>query len=76
LPARTATRSFQGCVEGGAPALWLPAESLGHTGAASGLVAAAWLREAQRLGYAPGFNSLCQLAGDDGQRAAIAFTYL
>lgn len=67
-------RSFQGCVE--APALWLPAESLGHTGAASGLIAAAWLRQAQRLGYAPGFNSLCQLAGDDGQRAAIAFTYL
>lgn len=67
-------RSFQDCVE--APALWLPAESLGHTGAASALVAAAWLREAQRLGYAPGFNSLCQLTSDDGQRAAIAFTYL
>ena len=67
-------RSFQGCVD--APALWLPAESLGNTGAASGLVAAAWLREAQRLSYAPGFSSLCQLASDDGQRAAIAFTYI
>lgn len=67
-------RGFQSCMD--APALWLPAESLGHTGAASGLIAAAWLREAQRLRYAPGFNSLCQLAGDDGQRAAIAFTYL
>jgi 3-oxoacyl-[acyl-carrier-protein] synthase I len=67
-------RAYQSCPE--TPALWLPAESLGHTGAASGLIAAAWLREAQRLGYAPGFNSLCQLAGDAGQRAAIAFAYL
>lgn len=72
--ALASLRAFQDCPA--SPALWLPAESLGNTGAASGLIALAWLLQAQQLDYAPGLNTLCQLQGDDGQRAAVALTWL
>lgn len=72
--ALSSLRAFQECPV--APALWLPAESLGNTGAVSGLIATAWLHQAHLHDYAPGFNTLCQLQADDGQRAALTFTYL
>lgn len=67
-------RAFQECPT--SPELWLPAESLGNTGAVSGLIALAWLLHAQQMDYAPGFNTLCQFQGDDGQRAALALTWI
>jgi len=67
-------RAFQECAT--SPALWLPAESLGNTGAVSGLIALAWLLQAQQMDYAPGFNTLCQFQGDDGARAALALTWV
>lgn len=68
-----ALRVFQGCVH--PPELWLPAESLGATGAATGVLMLAWLRQAHLKDYAPGWNSVCHLANDDGWRAAVALTW-
>ncbi len=50
---------------------WLPAESIGHVGAAASVVALAWLKVAQDKGYAPGVCSLCHFADDDGERVAV-----
>jgi 3-oxoacyl-[acyl-carrier-protein] synthase-1 len=49
--------------------LWLPAESLGETGAASGLVALAWASMAMRHGYAPGPRALISTSDSAGERA-------
>lgn len=51
--------------------LWLPAESLGDTGAASGAMALAWLHEAAQRGYTGCRYALCHFANDDGHRAAL-----
>lgn len=50
--------------------LWLPAESVGEVGAASGPLALgiAWM--AARKGYAPGPGVLCHFSNDAGARAA------
>ncbi|OJH41955.1 hypothetical protein [Cystobacter ferrugineus] len=50
--------------------LWLPAESLGETGAASGLVALAWACVAMSHGYAPGPRALISTSDLAGGRAA------
>jgi len=50
--------------------LWLPSESLGETGAASGLVGLAWAAVAMRRGYAPGPRALISAADAAGGRAA------
>ena len=49
--------------------LWLPAECLGETGAASGLVALAWASMAMRHGYAPGPRALISTSDWAGERA-------
>jgi 3-oxoacyl-[acyl-carrier-protein] synthase I len=51
--------------------LWLPAESLGDTGAASGAIALAWLHEAALRGYTGSRYALCHFSNDDGHRAAL-----
>lgn len=51
--------------------LWLPAESLGDTGAASGAMALAWLHEAAQRGYTSSDYALCHFSNDDGHRAAL-----
>ncbi|NTX41324.1 hypothetical protein HUA78_43535 [Myxococcus sp. CA033] len=50
--------------------LWLPAESLGETGAASSMVALAWAAVAMRHGYAPGPRALISASDVAGDRAA------
>lgn len=56
----------------GKPAVcWLPAESLGHVGAAAGVVGLAWLKVAQERGYTPGPRGLCHVADDEGDRVAV-----
>lgn len=51
--------------------LWLPAESVGDTGASSGLLQLAWLSQAFERGYAPGPRALCFLSGQGSERAVI-----
>ncbi|MEY4561752.1 MAG: hypothetical protein RLZZ618_1029 [Pseudomonadota bacterium] len=55
--------------------LWHPAESIGETGAASGLAVLAALDAACRKGYAPGRRAVAHFANDGGQRAAAIFEY-
>jgi 3-oxoacyl-[acyl-carrier-protein] synthase-1 len=55
-------------------ALWLPAESVGETGAAAGALATAWFVDALAHGYSPGPTALCHLSDSDGGRAALILT--
>jgi 3-oxoacyl-[acyl-carrier-protein] synthase-1 len=54
--------------------LWLPAESVGETGAASALVAMNLAATAAANGYAPGSVALLHFSGDDESRAAAVFS--
>jgi 3-oxoacyl-[acyl-carrier-protein] synthase-1 len=51
--------------------LWIPAESVGETGAAVGTIGLAWLLEAAQRGYTSSRYALCHYANDDGRRAAL-----
>lgn len=51
--------------------LWLPAESLGDTGAAAGLCGALWAMAAWARGYAPGPHAVVCAGNDQGARAAV-----
>lgn len=55
--------------------LWMLADSLGETGAAAGLLALAWAYAAAHKGYAPSFNMLCLMAGDEGERSAALLSF-
>ncbi len=50
--------------------LWLPAECIGHVGAAAGLVQIAWAIQAAARGYLPGSPILCTVGNFAGERAA------
>jgi 3-oxoacyl-[acyl-carrier-protein] synthase-1 len=52
--------------------LWHPAESIGESGAVSGIVCLAIARMASVKGYAPGRGVLMHFANDGGHRVAIA----
>jgi 3-oxoacyl-[acyl-carrier-protein] synthase I len=49
--------------------LWLPAESLGEVGAASGLCQLVWAAQAFERGYAVGGRALCCTSSVGGERA-------
>jgi 3-oxoacyl-[acyl-carrier-protein] synthase-1 len=51
--------------------LWLPAASLGHTGAAAGLCSLLWAMAAWSRDYAPGPRALACAGNDQGARAAV-----
>jgi 3-oxoacyl-[acyl-carrier-protein] synthase-1 len=51
--------------------LWHPADGIGDTGAAAGLMCLAVARAAATLGYAPGRGVLLHLSADDGTRGAV-----
>ena len=51
--------------------LWHPAECIGETGAAIGIVCLAVALASIEKGYAPGRGLLVHTSGDSGQRAAI-----
>ena len=51
--------------------LWHPADCVGETGAAAGLICLALARIAAVIGYAPGRGALLHFASDDGSRAAV-----
>lgn len=51
--------------------LWLPAASLGDTGAAAGLCSLLWALAAWRRDYAPGPRALACAGNEQGSRAAI-----
>ena len=51
--------------------LWLPAESLGDTGAAAGLCGLIWATAAWQRGYAPGPCALACAGNEQGARAAV-----
>src|SRR5690606_31107041 len=51
--------------------LWLPAESIGHVGAAAGLIQIAWAIQAATRGYLPGSPVLCTARNFAGERAAV-----
>jgi 3-oxoacyl-[acyl-carrier-protein] synthase I len=51
--------------------LWHPADCVGETGAAAGLICLAVARMAAVVGYAPGRGALLHFASDDGSRAAV-----
>ena len=51
--------------------LWLPAASLGDTGAAAGLCSLLWAMAAWSRDYAPGPRALACAGNDQGARAAI-----
>ena len=51
--------------------LWLPAESLGETGAAAGLCSLLWAMAAWQRGYAPGPRALACAGNQQGARAAV-----
>lgn len=55
--------------------LWCMADTLGETGAAAGLLAIAWAYASAYKHYLPASNSLCLLAGDEGERAALSLCY-
>jgi 3-oxoacyl-[acyl-carrier-protein] synthase-1 len=55
--------------------IWHPAESIGETGAASGLAVLALADAACRKGYAPGPGILTHFGTDDGQRAAVVLRF-
>lgn len=50
--------------------LWLPAESLGHVGAAAGLAQVIWAIQASARGYLPGPRVLCMASNFSGERGA------
>ncbi|HLT35063.1 MAG TPA: hypothetical protein VK034_02235 [Enhygromyxa sp.] len=50
---------------------WLPAECIGHVGAAAGLVQIAWAIQAAARGYLPGSPVLCTTRNFAGERAAV-----
>jgi 3-oxoacyl-[acyl-carrier-protein] synthase-1 len=50
--------------------LWLPAESIGETGAAASVVALVLAAVGMRRGYAPGQRALICASSDEGDRAA------
>lgn len=52
--------------------IWHPAESIGDTGAAAGLVQLAWASAANSRRYAPGSRVLCFTSALAGRRAAVA----
>jgi 3-oxoacyl-[acyl-carrier-protein] synthase-1 len=54
--------------------LWLPAESVGETGAAAGGLAAAWFADAVTHGYSPGRTAVCHFSDADGKRAALVLS--
>lgn len=51
--------------------LWLPAETLGDTGAAAGLCSLLWAMAAWQRGYAPGPRTLACAGNEDGARAVV-----
>ena len=51
--------------------LWLPALTLGDTGAAAGLCGLSLILHAYKRGYFPGRLAIAYSAADEGQRAAI-----
>ena len=51
--------------------LWLPAETLGDTGAAAGLCGLLWAMAAWKRNYAPGPRVLACAGNDEGARAAV-----
>jgi 3-oxoacyl-[acyl-carrier-protein] synthase-1 len=51
--------------------MWLPADSLGHTGAAGGLSGMAWAIAGWARGYAPGPLAIMFAGNDAGARAAV-----
>jgi len=53
--------------------LWLPAETLGNTGAAAGLCSLLWAMAAWERGYAPGPRALACAGNEQGNRAAVVF---
>jgi 3-oxoacyl-[acyl-carrier-protein] synthase-1 len=55
--------------------LWHPAECVGETGAAAGVVICAVAEAACRNGYAPGANVLAHMVGDAGERAAAVLKF-
>ena len=55
--------------------LWHPAECLGEAGALAGAAVVALADAACRKGYSKGPNILAHLAGDAGQRAALALRF-
>ena len=50
---------------------WLPAQSFGETGAASGAIAVCVAHRARERGYMPGSTVVVTLASEDGRRGAI-----
>lgn len=52
---------------------WLPAESIGDAGAATGAIDSAWAVTALRRGYAGGSEALVWGASDEGPREALVF---
>ena len=55
--------------------LWSLADSLGETGAAAGTLAIGWAHASSHKRYAPASNTLCLLAGDEGERAAALLCF-
>jgi 3-oxoacyl-[acyl-carrier-protein] synthase I len=55
--------------------LWHPAECIGETGVASGIVAMVLADTALRRSYAPGPNVLTHLSADNGDRIAAVLRY-
>ena len=51
--------------------VWHPAECIGETGAAAGVVAVVLAQSAATRGYAPGGRVMVQMTNDDGRCAAI-----
>ncbi len=51
--------------------LWMPAESVGETGATVGAIGLAWLHEAALRNYTASRYALCHCANDDGRRSAL-----
>lgn len=51
--------------------LWLPAESLGETGAAAGLCSLLWATAAWQRSYAPGPRALACVGNEQGARAVV-----
>ncbi|MDQ1829721.1 hypothetical protein [Massilia scottii] len=58
-----------------ASALWMLADSLGETGAASGLLMIAWAYASLHKAYAPSMTILCLAASDEGERAAALLSF-
>lgn len=55
--------------------LWHPADCIGETGAAAGVVALIVAATACRLGYAPGNTVLTHTSADDGERVATVLQH-